>query len=269
MRIYGRITVYGEYLMHGDIPGLIIPSELFLDTVSSGDVVSLYSKEKDSVLPLIIKSGITPNHTLYGNLPLGYGMAGSTTLSLLHLSDLEDQDYKKKIVNEIDKEVHGFIPSGLDFESCIRQEWGLYCNASGWQSISPLPISYSLFKFPKEKRMDLVEVQNRVLSVKDRLEPLQVELNRTIEERDIIDLDLLREYSRVLLEAGVYSQSSSSFISTLLNQGVIAKGIGGLYDKVVLVIHSWDEVNHGELTELASKYSGTMISSHETRSSAQ
>lgn len=260
MRIYGRITVYGEYLMHGNIPGLIFPSELFLDTARSGDVVSLYSKEKDSVLPLIMKLGITPKHTLYGNLPLGFGLAGSTTLSLLHLSNLEDQVHKKKIVNEIDREVHGFIPSGLDYESCNRQEWGFYCNASGWQSISPLPITYSLFMFPKEELMDLVEVQKRVFSLKDRLVPLQIELNRTIKEHSRIDLEILREYSEILLKTEVYSLGSSHFISTLLNQGIIAKGIGGLYDKVVLVIHSGKIASHSKLEELAREYAGTMIS---------
>lgn len=260
MRIYGRITIYGEYLMHGETPGLIMPSDLFLDTVSSGGIISHYSKEKDDVLLLIIKMGITPDHTLYGNLPLGYGMAGSTTLSLLHLNGIEDKELKQKFVNEIDNTIHGFTPSGLDFESCIHQEWGLFCNASGWQSICPIPIAYSLFKFPKENSLALSEVQKRVLSVKDKLEPFQNGLNSAIKERGALDLKMLMNYSSILLEAEVYSRISSQFISTLLKRGIIAKGVGGLYDKVIMVVHSEDDVNLGELIKLAAKFKGEMIS---------
>ena len=260
MRIYGRITVYGEYLMHGDKPGLIMPSNLFLDTVSAGEILSLYSEEKDEVLQLIKKMGIRPNHTLCGNLPLGYGMAGSTTLSLLHLSNIEDVGLKKRIVNEIDKTMHGFIPSGLDFESCIHQEWGFYCHALGWQSISPMPISYSLVKFPKEKKKSLDKIQNRILSMKNYLEPIQISLNASIKESNRIDWNSLMEYSKILLEADVYSENVSHFVSTLIKQGMIAKGIGGLYDKVVLVVHSDENIDYIDLEKLVNKFSGELIS---------
>ncbi|MFJ1491672.1 hypothetical protein [Capnocytophaga canis] len=260
MRIYGRITIYGEYLMHGTISGLIIPSNLFLDTVNCGNINSLYSKKKDNILPIIEKMGIKPCHTLYGNLPLGYGMAGSTALSLLHLSNIKDLELKKRIVHEIDKEIHGFIPSGIDFESCIRQEYGLYSTASGWQTIDPLPISYSLFKFPKEKKMSLNEVKKKILSEKDLLIPIQNELNSIIRTKGTINFSLLKKYSKILLSIGVYSNKASVFISTLLRQGIIAKGIGGVYDKIVLVIHPEENTNHHELQRLVSELSGEIIS---------
>lgn len=260
MRIFGRITVYGEYLMHGYNQGLIFPSNLWLDTVQTGETISHYSLEKDGVYMFLKKMGIRPNYTIYGNLPLGYGMAGSTALSLLHLSKIDDIELKKKIVNQIDKMIHGFIPSGLDFESCIRQEWGLYCNAYGWQSIRPLAIGYSLIKFPKENKLSLDEIQKRILSVKDYLEPIQNRLNNTIKMSGMIDYNSLMKYSKILLETEVYSKNVDLFISTLLKQGIIAKGIGGLYDKIILVVHSEDDRNYSELNKLVSYFSGELIS---------
>lgn len=54
MRIYGRISIYGEYLMHGDESGLIMPSNLYLET-TDGQEQSEYNKELDNVLKLLKK----------------------------------------------------------------------------------------------------------------------------------------------------------------------------------------------------------------------
>ena len=236
MRIYGRVTIYGEYLMHGNIPGLIMPSNLFMQTSPLSDIDSIYYSHLDSVLKIIKQEGLAQGEMLNGNLPLGYGLAGSTTLSFLHLNKIENLQLKRELIDKIDKKIHGFIPSGLDFESCIHQKWGLFCSHSGWRSIRPLSIDYFLVIFPKEQKMKLNDIQEKILMSRNNLESIQKSLNLIIDNNNLIDLDLLMEYSKILLKTQVYSDSVNEFISYSIKNNWIAKGIGGLYDKAVLVI---------------------------------
>lgn len=46
----------------------------------------------------------------------------------------------------------------------------------------------------------------------------------------------------------------------MLNMGIIAKGIEGLYDKAVLVIHSEDEGSYSEFINIVGDFSGEIIS---------
>lgn len=102
--------------------------------------------------------------------------------------------------------------------------------------------------------------KKKVLLVKDYLEPIQIALNKTIKDSGMINMDLLMEYSKILLESNVYSNNTSCFISSMLNMGIIAKGIGGLYDKAVLVIHSEDEGSYSEFINIVGDFSGEIIS---------
>ena len=260
MKIHGRIIVYGEYLMRDNEQGLIMPSNLYLETTDKKDYQSEYNKELDKVLVSLKNKGIVPPHTLKGNLPLGYGLAGSTVLSLLHLSHLDNITTKKLIINEIDAEMHGFIPSGIDCESCVRQQWGLFCNGLGWESLQPPSIDYSLIIFPKEGKTPLNKIQERILSMKNLLAPIQKELNKIIKSHNIINLELLMEYSQILSSIGVYSEIVNNFIQNLLNNGFIAKGTGGLYDKAVIVIYdSSNRDNYSFIEKLVSTMSGKII----------
>lgn len=201
-----------------------------------------------------------PIHTLKGNLPLGYGLAGSTVLTFLHLSHLKDIISRDTIINDIDKEIHGFMPSGLDFESCIHQEWGLFCNKLGWQSISPSIVNYFLIIFPKERKNNLSKIQERILSARKKLCPIQKELNIIVKSHNIINLDLLMEYSQILSSIGVYSEKANEFINDIMKQGYIAKGIGGLYDKAVIVMYDRNKKKHFEMENLVLSISGKVVS---------
>ena len=261
MKVYGRITIYGEYLMHNSEQGLIMPSNLYLETTDKKDYKSEYNKELDKVLVLLKGKGIIPSHTLKGNLPLGYGLAGSTVLSFLHLNHLENITTKKSIINEIDTEMHGFTPSGLDFASCVNQQWGLFCSEFGWRELqSPPPIDYSLIIFPKEQKMPFNKIQKKILSVKKLLEPIQKELNEIVKCNNIINLELLMEYSQILSSIGVYSEVVNDFIHHSLKSGFITKGIGCLYDKAVIVIYdSNNRDNYSFIEKLVSLLSGKII----------
>ena len=260
MKIHGRIIIYGEYLMRENEQGLIIPSNLYLETTDKKDYKSIYNKELDKVLEILKNKGIISPHTIIGNLPLGYGFAGSTVLSLLHLSHLENTTTKKAIINEIDAEMHGFMPSGIDFESCFRQQWGLFCNKFGWQSLKPFSINYSLIIFPKEGKMPLNIIQKRMLSAKNLLVPIQKELNKIVIRDNIINLELLMRYSQVLSSIGIYSEVANNFINNLLQNGFIAKCTGGLYDKAVIVIYESNNIDdYFFIEKLVSVSSGTIV----------
>jgi len=262
MKIYGRITVYGEFLMHNDLQGLIMPSNLYLETTSEKNPTSYYNKQLDSILPLIRKRGITPPNTLKGNLPLGYGLAGSTLLGCLHLSHIRNSKWKKSFINEIDRKIHGFIPSGLDYESCKHQEWGLFCNVLGWKSIlSPIEIDYTIIIFPKEGKLALSTVQKRVLSMKTTFNEIQQNLNDKINKYNNLDLELLTNYSKVLLSLGIYSEVANKFISTVMDKGYIAKTIGGLYDKAVIVVYNnYSKEDYLYIKKIASSLNGKILS---------
>ncbi|MDR1202065.1 MAG: hypothetical protein LBL58_10630 [Tannerellaceae bacterium] len=260
MRIYGRITIYGEYLMHSNECGLIMPSNLYLETTEKKDYKSGYNKKLDRVLVLLKEKGIIPKHTLRGNLPLGYGLAGSTVLGFLHLSHFFNNTSKRNIINEIDTKIHGFTPSGLDFESCIHQQWGLFCSKFGWESQQTPSIDYSLIIFPKEQKMKLSKIQERVLSAKNLLAPIQKELNRIVKTHNVINLDLLMEYSQILSSIGVYSEVVNNFIYQSLENGFITKSIGGLYDKAVIIIFdNSNRENYSFIEKLVSLSSGKIL----------
>jgi len=259
MKIYGRITIYGEYLMHDNEQGLIMPSNLYLETTDNKDYKSEYNKELDKVLISLKDKGIIPSHTLKGNLPLGYGLAGSTILGFLHLSHIENIIIKKNIINEIDTKMHGFTPSGLDFESCVHQQWGLFCSKYGWKSQAPSLIDYSIIIFPKEQKMPLNKIQERVLSERRLLVPIQKELNEIVKRHNIVNLELLMEYAKILSSIGVYSEVANEFVDNVLKQGYIAKGIGGLYDKAVIVIHNRNKENNSDIESLELPTLGRVV----------
>jgi len=262
MKLNGRITIYGEYLMHEDREGLIMPSSLFLQTESKGDNKSNYRKESDKVLSLVKDYNINPCLTINGNLPLGYGFAGSTILGFLHLSHLKNDIRKEKLIFDIDKKIHGFTPSGLDFNSCYYQGWGLYSNKSGWNPINQIPdIKYYTIILPKEKKIPLETIQKRILSKEVLLSEIQLELNKKVVNSSFLDLKLLKKYSEILLSLDVYTKASTKFISNMLDYGFTSKCIGGLYNKAIIIIKKeFSNKDKSFIHNMVSSLNGKIVS---------
>lgn len=236
MRLFGRMSIYGEYLT-GVAPGLVAMSDLHLATDEHNDIsgCKAYDPQKDTVAELLKGLGFATETKFRGNLPLGYGFAGSTILGFLHLRNQLSVEKATQIVTECDELIHGFRPSGLDSMACLHQRSGFYCRGQ-WTDIDVPRFEYTLVLFPKLISRPLVEIKATVASHARFLVPLADHLTNRIMGAAELDYDVLLEYCRVLVNLGVYSPVASAVIKSCLDQKVVAKGIGGLHDKALLVI---------------------------------
>ncbi len=236
MKIYGRLTIYGEYLMHGETYGLIEKSNLCLATQEHNEVQPhpQYNIDRDVVARLIEGLGIKIIPGVKGNLPLGYGFASSSIFSFLYLYPLYGER-AYEMINNMDKSIHGFQPSGLDASFCYRQKKGLYRNGE-WQDVTLARKSYSLLTFPKEGKVPLSEVSKRIARNRHNLKLIANSMTNSIVLDKCLPYEYLYKYSVELVNCNVYSGHVAEFVNFFLSQNIVAKGIGGLYDKAVLLI---------------------------------
>lgn len=236
MRLFGRITVVGEYLMHDDTWGLVIPSRLFL-SYDRGKKHPTYRSDSDEIRKLLLEEGFdtcTLSDIVFGNLPLGHGFSSSSLLACLHMDSL-GCDISQELVEKLDSRIHGFPSSGVDASFCMRQKAGLYLSRQ-WRDIpQTMELDYSVALFPKEGEMPLGVIRERIKKRKRRLIGLADKfVAKGLAGEDDADT-VLFDYSAELGDCDVYSACAQRFISDVLNLGVAAKGVGGLYDRAVLV----------------------------------
>ncbi len=236
MKIFGRLTIYGEYLMHSTAYGLIEKSNLYLATGEHDEVQNhpQYDVAKDIVARYIEAQKIKVYPGVKGNLPIGYGLASSSVLSFLYLYPLYGNQIFQ-MINNIDKSIHGFEPSGLDAGFCCRQENGLYKDGE-WIDVSLTRHNYSLVLFSKEKKMTLSEVQKRVMANSNNLKKIADVMTNLIIKNNHIPYDYLQYYANELSDCDVYSNQVKEYVGYMSSKNIVAKGVGGLYDKAVIVI---------------------------------
>ena len=95
-----------------------------------------------------------------------------------------------------------------------------------------------------ERRIGLDETRRRIERVADRLAPLAEEMSSGIIESRELDLDAYSRYCKELAGAGVYTEEQTFRVAAAEQQGLLAKAIGGLQAKALLVIgdvHRLDE----------------------------
>lgn len=235
MKLHGRITFFGEHLLKDNLSYcLCVKSKLFLSNDKKYKIIGdhNYSQEKDDTIPALNRLGINNFSSVYGNLPLGYGLSSSTILSILHLKSRS----RKDLIQIVDKEMHGFSPSELDYVSIVKQENGVYGFNKWYQLIHFMPI-YSLVIVPKESQRSLIEVKSKLFNSQERQIKLTKQLFKLLISTGNLDLNLLYEYCQVLMSCKVYSENAMEIIVDLISKGIPCKCIGGLYDKALLVVH--------------------------------
>lgn len=244
MILRGRITVYGEYLMKQDTCGFIFPANLVLAT---GDTVGLpihatYDASLDQTARILARHGYRIQRRICGDLPFGLGFASSTVLAALHLGPNSSFDKARLVIQECDREIHGFEPSGMDFMSISSQTSGFYSKGNWSQFKLSSFFPYSIVKLPPERLLSLSEVE-LIISRSDKyLIEIANRMTRGIQSTGSLDYDAILEYSRALSDLSIYSQVAKTFIDNLLENDVAAKPIGGLYDKAIIVLWKSKEI---------------------------
>lgn len=245
MILHGRITVYGEYLIKTQTYGLVVPAQLYLATSDHADkpVHEAYDHSRDCVARFLKGRGFVTERQIHGDLPFGFGLASSTALAFLHTSRSHTLTEAISVVNDCDREMHGFVPSGFDSAAISRQVPGLF-STSEWKDVCLSPFLYTLVFPPAERTRTLVEIKGSMHAVIVRLSQLADSMSNRILVTGELDYPLLFEYSRILLKASVYSSVTGSLVERMLADGIAAKAIGGLYDKAILVV--WPSVEAAE-----------------------
>lgn len=238
-RIHGRYTLYGEFLMHECTWGYVAPVPMALTDGEPNH--PCYCPEDDEVAALLSRMGLHVLAHVGGDLPLGRGFASSTALALLHLGDQVDASLRPSIVRIIDWIHHGFMPSGLDYFALTTQSPGFYL-AGNWESAPALRLNIAFVEVPPGPRRLGALTRAAVSARLDQLAPLADRMTCTIRENGEVNIDVLAAYADCLLGADVYSPDQRALIEAALAEGVIAKGIGGLYNKAILLAGELDEV---------------------------
>lgn len=236
MKLHGRITFFGEYLLKENLSYcLCIKSKLFLTNEINFQEIKhpTYSQNLDETIPILKQFGFNNFSEIFGNLPLGYGLSSSTILGLLHLSF----PYRQDLIEIIDKKMNGFSPSELDFISITKQESGVY-GFGNWLPLKKISPIYSLLIIPKERKRNLAEIKTAMSKTQKK----QIELTKRLFKEILLtgDLDFLLflEYCELLLSNDVYSEYTAHIVRDLLGKGIPCKCIGGLYDKGILVLYT-------------------------------
>lgn len=238
MILRGRITVYGEYLMKQDTCGFILPTDLVLATGDTGglQIHPRYDPSLDQTARVLERCGYRTQRRIYGDLPFGLGFASSTVLAALHLGPVSSFDEMRLAIQECDREIHGFEPSGMDFAAIASQTSGFYArgNWRHFQLSSFFP--YSIVAPPPERLFPLSEIESIVSRSDRKLISIANKLTTGILSMGSLDYDAILDYSKVLSDLPIYSKVAKSLIDRLLESDVAAKAIGGLYDKAIVVI---------------------------------
>ncbi len=222
--------------MHDDTWGLIIPSSLYLR--DDGEPRHLhYDPSLDEVRARIVamaQGSAVPALRISGNLPLGWGFASSSILTFLYAAAMNIGD-PQQIAQQVDSQVHRFPSSGMDSSFCLRQRPGYFRKGIWKDAPGDIMLDCSIALFPKERQRSLAEVRKALLSRRIALDSLARELSEQ-HLSESVRFDRLFEYATELSRLGTYGELAATFIERTLAQGIIAKGIGGLYDKAVLVV---------------------------------
>jgi hypothetical protein len=237
MRLRGRVTAYGEYLMHDVAEGYCFPAPYWMTTERPHkDTANSYRGELDNIARTLRGLGYGPRE-LFGNLPLGAGFAGSTVLAILHLWGRTSECKLRKTVNMLDHYSHGLSPSGLDSTAILAQSPGFYM-AGRWRP-APQWTESTLFFVPREpKTLELRDVARRVRKHELDLTRIARHLTEYMEKRGRADLAAMFDYCSILLRSGVYTSEQVDVIADCLGAGLAAKGIGGLHGKAVVMLGS-------------------------------
>lgn len=232
-RLQGRFTLYGEYLMHSRTWGYVAPTPMYLEVSSSRS--DGYDHRADQAAHLLQKMGFHTALSVSGDLPFGLGFASSTVLAFLHLRDQASESDHRQIINVLDWMQHGFKPSGVDYAAIQAQSPGFFFDGH-WRPAPPCHITCVFIALPAAPSRPAGKTRAIVESIAPRLQPLGERLTRAIELAGAIALDDLYDYAELLAESGVYSPIQQLIATEALSSGLIAKGIGGLYNKAMIVI---------------------------------
>ena len=250
MKLYGRITLVGEYL--ADRCGIVVfPSKkLYLSNFLDNPLHPTYKREADRVLKILKSYNINSGSEIFGTLPFDIGMASSSCLCIIHASRNTVGNDLREITNRVDWLIHGFRPSGLDYYSIISQSTGIYFEPNIFLKMSDLSIpSYDIISLSREDSKELKCIRNQVRSNK-RLIEIGYNIINKILEAHIIDNNYLFEYCSELFKMGLYSKRATEIIDYFLENKIPAKCIGGLYDKAVIVFGITDMAR----AEIAVRY---------------
>lgn len=238
MILRGRLTVYGEYLMKTRTRGLIVPTELCLATADEIDqpVHPDYDPARDRVAQWLRRQHIAPEQALVrGDLPFGFGLASSTALTFVHTARGRTRAEAAALSRGCDREIHGFEPSGMDAAAISHQADGFF-STQGWEPVQRPALRYTLVFLPAERRHSLADVETRIGASAEALSRIADALTSGLVRHAVLDYALLLDYALALAATGVYSSGAQSFVTPLLARGVVAKAIGGLYDKAILIV---------------------------------
>lgn len=237
MKLRGRFTLYGEYLMHDVVEGYAAPVTTYLRSTSTDSLLGGYNRARDTVRTKFISLGLRPSPTIEGSLAFGQGFASSTVLALLHCGNQIEGERRKILVEASDRSQHGFSPSGVDF-SCVSRQYPIFY---GGRQTRPAPYLKDPLTFAcilnggRKSISSVLECRQAILSARSRLVPLATDLTASIESSASVDLVSLKEYSRCLLQIGCYSVAQARFVEAGLRLGLAVKGIGAVKDCALVI----------------------------------
>lgn len=226
--------------MHERTWGYVAPVPMAL--TDGGAAHPSHHPDSDDVAAILSRMGLDVLSRVGGDLPLGQGFASSTALALLHLGDQVPDSIRADIVKMIDWMHHGFMPSGLDYASVASQSPGLYL-AGDWEPAPELELNIAFVEVPPGPRRPGSLTRAAVDGHSDRLAPLADLMTGTIRNHRHVSVDVLTDYAESLFDADVYNTEQRTLIEAALAGGIVAKGIGGLYNKAVLLSGEPDRID--------------------------
>jgi hypothetical protein len=245
MRVAGRITVCGEGF------GSLLPRATFsVPTIQAfycGPEARIFNGEtryradRDEIGRILVSGGHieSPRTDIVGDLPLQYGLASSTALALAHLSDMSRQSWPLAVADS-DRRMHGFTPSGADFAAVFAAQSGCF-GIGEWTPIDfRLPAGSHLLLPPQEGKTAKLETALQMRADVEVLAPIIETVTKSLVAGRGLPIEPLFAYAQRLLQIGVYSPQQRSVIEHLLSNGVVAKGVGSMYDRAILVMADTD-----------------------------
>jgi hypothetical protein len=217
--------------MHGTTWGYVAPVPMYLTT---GRGETAYRLDKDGVASLVRRMGCYVADSISGNLPFGYGFASSTVLALLHLDRQLTSGDLKHVVRVLDWIQHGFEPSGVDYVAVRAQTPGFFVQGR-WRSAPPCPLPTVFCGVSPGPERAPGSTRNLVSKIIRFLAPIAERMTSQLDSYGRVSMDDLLAYSRILYESEVYSEEQSALIGKAISSGIPAKGIGGLYNKAVVL----------------------------------
>lgn len=219
--------------MHASTWGYVAPVPMYLASTQANEIG--YCADKDSVANLVRQMGCNIAPSISGNLPFGYGFASSTVLALLHLGEqLKSQDLKQ-VVRVLDWIQHEFEPSGVDYLAIRSQAPGFFVRGR-WRPAPSCPLPYIFCGVQSGPTRPPGATKAMVDQLVPFLSPIADRMTAQLSTYGRISTGDLLSYSRILYESGIYSEQQNVLIGKAISRGIAAKGVGGLYNKAVVII---------------------------------